>query len=149
MELCNENKSHSTSTAEDLAVRQITLSRWIPDYHACHFTGYKDRGRTEEEFADRSRNWRVTLELGVAEKAGKSLGWKGSVASPSDLCSSLLGPLAPHRRSPGSPPPAPGALPARGEAEGAVGEEVHSLGLSAGSQAWKDSRAQAVRYAAR
>lgn len=53
----------------------------------------------------------------------------------SDLCSSLRGLLAPHRRSPGSPPPAPGALPAQGEAEGVVGEEVHSPGLSAGSQA--------------
>lgn len=79
----------------------------------------------------------------------EELGQKGSAASPSDLCSSLLGPLAPHRRSPGSPPPALGALPARGEAEGAEGEVVRSLGLSAGSQAWKDSRAQAVRYAAR
>lgn len=53
----------------------------------------------------------------------------------SDLCSSLRGLLAPHRRSPGSPPPAPGALPAQGEAEGVAGEEVHSPGLSAGSQA--------------
>lgn len=68
MEMRNENESHSTSTAEDLAVWQITLSRWSPDYHACHVNGYKDGGRTEEEFADRSRNWRVTLELGVAEK---------------------------------------------------------------------------------
>ncbi len=55
----------------------------------------------------------------------------------SDLCSSLRGPPAPHRRSPGSPPPAPGALPAQGEAEGAAGEEGHSPGLSAGSQACK------------
>lgn len=69
----------------------------------------------------------------------------GLVLSLSDLCSSLLGPLAPHRRSPGSPPPAPGALLAQGEAEGVVGEEVRSLGLSAGSQAWKHSRAQVVR----
>lgn len=75
MELRNENESHGTSIAEDLAVRQITLSRRSPDYHACHFNGYKDRGRTEEEFADRSRNWRVTLELGVAEKVlGRALG---------------------------------------------------------------------------
>lgn len=68
----------------------------------------------------------------------------GFEASPSDLCSSLLGPLAPHRRSPGSPPPALGAQPARGEAEGAAGEEVRSLGLSAGSQAWKDSTGSKV-----
>lgn len=73
------------------------------------------------------------------------IGPTGLVGSVSDLCSSLLGPLAPHRQSPGSPPPAPGALLAQGEAEGAEGEEVRSLGLSAGSQAWKNSRAQAVR----
>lgn len=69
----------------------------------------------------------------------------GSEESPSDLCSSLLGPLAPHRRSPGSPPLALGAQLAREEVEGAAGVEVRSLGLSAGSQAWKDSMAQAVR----
>lgn len=77
MELCNENEWHRTSTAEDLAVRQITLSRRSPDYHACHFNGYKDVGRTEEEFADRSRNWRVTLELGVAEKVRGSAWTEG------------------------------------------------------------------------
>lgn len=53
----------------------------------------------------------------------------------SDLCSSLRGPPAPHRRSPGSPPLAPGALPVQGEAEEAAGEEGQSPGLSAGSQA--------------
>jgi len=53
----------------------------------------------------------------------------------SDLCSSPRGPPAPHRQSQGSPPPAPGALPAQGEAEGAAGEEGHSPALSAGSQA--------------
>lgn len=78
MEPCNENESHSTYTAEDLAVQQITLSRWSHNYHACHFNGYKDGGRTEEESADRSRNWRVTLELGVAEKALGG-GWDGWV----------------------------------------------------------------------
>lgn len=80
----------------------------------------------------------------MAGKAPEGAGTDGFRAV-SDLCSSLLGPLALHRQSPGSPPPAPGALSARGEAEGAVGEEVRSLGLSAGSQAWKHSRARAVR----
>lgn len=64
---------------------------------------------------------------------------------PSDLCSSLRGPPAPHRRSPGSPPPAPGALSAQGEAEGAAGEEEHSPGLSAGSQACKQNSGMEVR----
>lgn len=63
----------------------------------------------------------------------------------SDLCSSLRGPPAPHRRSPGSPPLAPEALPAQGEAEGAAGEEGHSLGLSAGSQACRHSSGMKVR----
>lgn len=71
------------------------------------------------------------------------------VLSLSDLYSSPLGPPAPHRQSPGSPPPAPGALLAQEEAEGAVGVEVRSPGLSAGSQAWNDSRAQTIRLPAR
>ena len=56
------------------------------------------------------------------------------LAYSSDLCSSPRGPPAPHHRSPGSPPPALGALPAQGEVEEAVGEEARSPGLSAGSQ---------------
>ena len=63
----------------------------------------------------------------------------------SDLCSSLRGPPAPHRRSPGSPPPAPGALPAQAEVEGAAGEEGRSPGLSAGSQACKHNSGMEVR----
>lgn len=40
-----------------------------------------------------------------------------------DLCNSLRDPPAPHRRSPGSPPPAPGGQPAQREAEEVVEEE--------------------------
>lgn len=63
----------------------------------------------------------------------------------SDLCSSLQGPPAPHRQSLGSPPPAQGALPAQGEAEGEAGEEVHSPELSAASQAWKKTHQQLIQ----
>lgn len=62
----------------------------------------------------------------------------------SDLCSSPRDPPAPHRQSPGSPPPAPGDLPAQGEAEGVAGEEGHSQGLSAGSQACKHNSGMKV-----
>lgn len=64
------------------------------------------------------------------------------VQSRSDLYSSLQGPLAPHRRSLGSPPQALGALPAQGEVEGVVGEEEHSLGLSAGFQVCQNNKEQ-------
>lgn len=62
------------------------------------------------------------------------MGWDRR-AHVTDLCSSPRGPPAPHRRSPGSPPPALGAQPAQGEVEGAAGEEEQSPGLSAGCQA--------------
>lgn len=62
-----------------------------------------------------------------------------------NLCSSLQGPPAPHRRSPGSPPPAPGALPAQGEVEGVAGEEGHSQGLSAGFQVCQNNKEQSFR----
>lgn len=63
----------------------------------------------------------------------------------SDLCSSLRGPPAPHHLSPGSPPLAPGALPAQEEAEGVAGEEGHSPRLSAASQACEHNNGMTVR----
>lgn len=110
-------------------------------------SGWKENGgkecETEAERGDRE----VIVELCATdvESGSNRRGLMISVCvGPSDLCSSLRGPLAPHRRSPGSPPPALGALLAQGEAEGAVGEEAHSPGLSAGSQACKHSSAMVV-----
>lgn len=60
-----------------------------------------------------------------------------------DLCSSLRGLPAPHRRSPGSPPPALEALSAQGEVEEVAVEEGQSPGLSADSQACMETE-QAV-----
>lgn len=49
-----------TSTAEDVAVQQITLRRWSHSYHACHFNGYKGGvGGSEEEFSDRESHTRA------------------------------------------------------------------------------------------
>lgn len=122
------------------ASQATTRQPWSHNYRACFFNDAAAARIRMEEGQRRADRRGLTGELTDTESGSNAQGQMiGVCAGVSDLCSSLRGPLAPHRRSPGSPPPAPGALLAQGEAEGAAEEEVHSPGLSAGSQACEHS----------
>lgn len=133
---------------ETLVSQLLSISHWWNEQHCCksHQDGERERERndggrrvkteTETERGDRAAIVEL-LTTALISWDRPTSAYMGLSECRSDLCSSPRDPPALHRQSPGSPPPAPGDLAVQGEAEGVAGEEGHSQGLSAGSQACK------------